>query len=568
MHIRFPNLNTRDNVLNALLNYIRGGAAAIPFVLLALVSGCGGSSQIPINPYITMTGVFLDAPVSGINYRTTSGVAGSTDAQGYFRYAFGDIVTFTTGDVTLGSVFPLATPAGNVTVTPVDLGGVSTSFLPTQLIGQVLGTLNSIVVARNVTANQPAADGVFTINQNDAIAMFQPLVAPYLYPPLFIPPPYLNLFFFPLTGPYTPNLQSQLQAAVTAVGGVASVTSATDATLNMNQGVNAANVIGTVWNATSTSSGGPTGTFYFQPDGNMTGFTSSGDILAGTWAGSTATPPANPAVQFSLTSSAGVSYTGTISSGASSATIDTGGSSAFTITQATSNPSILLTNNLYLGGWYGVYNPVGVSGHGTPVYLILSPDGTFSGIMNGDQPNPGIFSGTWTPSNYFGTPVNGVGSGTFGNNLGTVSFNMASRTGLYLQGGNVVGNITFSRSDVFTRMSGLASPAPAMTTSILPVSINWPASPQNFHSNFALGISINSGGTTYAIKSEANPLGNGPLGNGAGSYTMLDNISLTYPSGTASYTLSVNPVVSGSCTITAGASGSLASPPAITINCN
>lgn len=554
--------------MKALLKQMKTAFAALPFALLGVVSGCGGgNTQLPIAPYSPYTGVFVDAPVTGLNYRTTSGAAGNTDAQGHFNYALGDIVTFSTGGVILGMAIPVVTPAGNVVVTPVDLaGGGGTSYAPAQLIGEVLGTLNSIAVARNVAGNLPLASGVFGIEQNDATALFTPLVAPYLYPPLYIPPPFLTLYDFPLTSTVStiPSVQSQLQAEVSAASGVASVTTAANATLNMNQGVNAAGVIGTVWKGTcATCTPVTDGTFYFQPDGNITGFTSDGNILAGTWAGSTATPPAAAAVQFALMSSpAGAAYSGTIASGATTAVInDSGGVAAFNITKATSGS--LLTNNLYLGGWYGVYTPAGstdVYGAGTPVYLILSPDGTFSGIMDGNQTSTGIIGGTWTASNPYGLPVSGIGTGAFAKDAtATFSFNMSSKTGLYLRNGNVVGTIAFRRSGVLAMNSStFTSPAVAMATLPLTVNITWPASPAALHSNFALAISTNNG--TYAIKSEGNPLGNGPLGNGATTYTMTDTISVPYyPTGATGYNLSVNPIISGStnCSITSGPSGSL-----------
>lgn len=550
--------------MNALLKRINAAIAAPLLALPVLLAGCGGG-QVAISPYSSLQGVFLDAPVTGLNYRTTSGAAGTTDEQGHFTCAFGDAVTFSTGGIILGTVVPIIGPAGNVTVTPVDLVGGDTSYLYAQWIGQVLGSLNSIAAARHINAGQPVANGVFTIVQKDATAVFQPLVPSY-NPLVYVPSPWVSLFTLPFSGT-TPSVLSQLQAAVTAVGGVASVTSAADATLNMNQGVNAAAVLGTVWKVASTSSG-PTGTVFFQPDGNLTGFTSDGNILAGTWAGSTATPPASPAVQFSLISSpSGATYSGTIAgSGATTATVyDSGNSPAYTLSKATA--SIALFNNLYLGGWYGVYTPVQgsteVYGAGTPVYLVLSPDGSFSGIMDGNQANTGIIYGSWSPGNNFAAPISGTGNGAFANDpTVTFSFNMASKTGLYLRNGNVAGTITFSRSDVLSMNSStFSSPGTTMATLPLTVNISWPASPQNFHSSFALAISTDSG--TYAITSEASP-----LGNGAASYTVTDTVSVPYyPTGASSYTWTVDPLVSGSCTPASG-TGTTTSPAPISITCN
>ena len=38
----------------------------------------------------TLTGTFVDAPVSGLSYATSSGLSGTTNAQGQFSYRSGD----------------------------------------------------------------------------------------------------------------------------------------------------------------------------------------------------------------------------------------------------------------------------------------------------------------------------------------------------------------------------------------------------------------------------------------------------------------------------------------------
>ena len=61
------------------------------------------------------TGVFNDAPVAGLRYHTSSGVAGVTDAHGQFQFKTGDRVTFELGNLTLGQ------GAASGTLSPVDL---------------------------------------------------------------------------------------------------------------------------------------------------------------------------------------------------------------------------------------------------------------------------------------------------------------------------------------------------------------------------------------------------------------------------------------------------------------
>ncbi|KXS32672.1 MAG: hypothetical protein AWT59_1199 [Candidatus Gallionella acididurans] len=544
--------------------------ATMPFALAALLSGCGGATQYVGSPFSPLTGVFSDAPVTGLDYRTSSGAGGKTDAQGHFNFAYGDAVTFSVGGLMLGSAIPLVTPAGTAPVTPVDLYGWPTSYPLTQLIGQTLGTLNSIAIDRSIVAGMapasgvPPSSGVFTI-PGDVAAMMAPLVNMYLFPPYYYPFPFLSLFSF------TPGqVLAQLQTVASAEGGIAGVPSASDATLNMNQGVNAANVIDTVWYATPLN-GNLSGTFYFQPDGNMTGFTSDGNIMAGTWAASTT--PGAP-VQFALMSSSG-NYSGSVASGASTATIsDSSGNPAYSITKVTVNTLIL--SNLYQGGWFGVYTPLsgnttGVYGAGTPVYFILSPDGTFSGIMDGDQANTGIIGGTWNAGSYSlntGVPTSGIGTGKFlgSAGTGTFSFNMASQTGNYSISGNVVGTISFSRTGVLAMNSSTGT----MTSLLLPVNISWPASPADLHSNFALELSItgSSGVAASGIKAVVNPLGNGGPG-----YMMAGSISIPYPGTAQNYTLTVNSIATpANCNIAgvSSTSGTVSSNPLppVSITCN
>ena len=49
------------------------------------------------------TGVFLDSPVEGLTYETSSGLTGTTDSDGTFSYKSGDSVTFKLHNITLGS---------------------------------------------------------------------------------------------------------------------------------------------------------------------------------------------------------------------------------------------------------------------------------------------------------------------------------------------------------------------------------------------------------------------------------------------------------------------------------
>ena len=54
---------------------------------VCLLAACG-NSDLP-----TKQGVFVDAPVEGLTYVTSSGLSGTTNATGVFNYLAGDSVT-------------------------------------------------------------------------------------------------------------------------------------------------------------------------------------------------------------------------------------------------------------------------------------------------------------------------------------------------------------------------------------------------------------------------------------------------------------------------------------------
>lgn len=90
------------------------------------LSGCGGSNS---SSSTGNTGILSDAYVKGVTYSTSSGKTGSTGTNGEFSYATGDTVTFSIGQVTLGSVdmgsSALSDQSGNKVVRPKDIAGVT-----------------------------------------------------------------------------------------------------------------------------------------------------------------------------------------------------------------------------------------------------------------------------------------------------------------------------------------------------------------------------------------------------------------------------------------------------------
>lgn len=80
----------------------------------SLIASCGGGGGGGTTTS-TLQGQFVDAPVAGLEYSTSSGITGVTDADGYFSYREGDTVTFKIGKMILGDA------KGNDKVTPTVL---------------------------------------------------------------------------------------------------------------------------------------------------------------------------------------------------------------------------------------------------------------------------------------------------------------------------------------------------------------------------------------------------------------------------------------------------------------
>jgi hypothetical protein len=518
-----------------------GPALVLGLLLTACGGGGGGYGGTAATPTPTATGTLLDAPVAGATYKTSSGYSGITDSQGQFRFSPGDTVTFTAAGVTLGSALPIVASDGTSTVTPVNLvsGATGVTDPKVSAIAVLLNTLNKVSAGTGT-----GQSGVFVMPTDASlIVRLQQLGAS--------------------AGDIT---STQIQTILDQLYGASryTVTSTSDAQAGVNQGLNSQGVVGTVWSGSCTCGDGAS--FYFEPNGTLTGFTGSGHLLAGTWSGS---PTATGGVQLSLVSpqDGGYSKNGVIPAGSSTGTADIwdSGTNAFqgtfTFTKVTSTTALGNTN--YLGGWYATYTPnaTGTAAGDTAGvgYLILAADGTFHGISDGSS----MLVGTWDPST-------GIGTGSVKNasHTDTFTLNAANRTGTFSVGGTDRGSLSFSRTGTLAMtQSSNAANIPLL----LNVTVSWPANIGNVVSSLALSLTIkDSGGNNIAsgIKSEINPLGIGAIAN-----TTTDNIAVSYPRGSAvSYSLSVG---SSNCSITGGGgsvvdanSGNAVAYPTVAVVCH
>ena len=104
-------------------------------VLTATVSACGGGA--PGFDSSTRVATFIDAPVEGLHFSSAS-QQGYTDSNGNFVYRPGETVTFSIGNLIVGSTKPSGSK-----VTPVDLLPLGTASTDPRL-GRMLQTLQSL----------------------------------------------------------------------------------------------------------------------------------------------------------------------------------------------------------------------------------------------------------------------------------------------------------------------------------------------------------------------------------------------------------------------------------------
>jgi len=101
------------NVLRTLINTLFSAVFAL--FLVSCGGGSGGGDDSSADVPTTMTGVFIDSVVSGLNYTCSSGTSGVTDVFGNFTCNTGDDVTFYIGN------FELGTASADAVITPLTL---------------------------------------------------------------------------------------------------------------------------------------------------------------------------------------------------------------------------------------------------------------------------------------------------------------------------------------------------------------------------------------------------------------------------------------------------------------
>lgn len=115
----------------------------------------------PIGTPGAKQGVFVDSPVAGLSYTTSSDLSGVTDDQGRYEYNEGDTVTFSIGELVLGTV-----PAQGV-VTPMTVAEALAE--DTDLDAETVA-VNLLMLLQSLDSNGDPEDGItFTAAIREAL---------------------------------------------------------------------------------------------------------------------------------------------------------------------------------------------------------------------------------------------------------------------------------------------------------------------------------------------------------------------------------------------------------------
>lgn len=108
---------------------------------LFLILSCANDDDItnippPVDP-TALTGVFIDAEVEGLTY-TTETQSGTTNAMGEFKYLEGETVTFSVGNIIIGS------STGTSEMTPISIASTSNATIETDEVKNIAAFLQSL----------------------------------------------------------------------------------------------------------------------------------------------------------------------------------------------------------------------------------------------------------------------------------------------------------------------------------------------------------------------------------------------------------------------------------------
>ena len=121
----------------------------------------GGGDTGGGTPGAMAAGYFVDAAVAGLSYTTSSNLSGLTDAEGRYEYREGDTVTFSIGELQLGTV------VAQGLVTPVT---VAQALAANSAANAETVAINLLVLLQSLDADGDPENGIaFTTEIRDAV---------------------------------------------------------------------------------------------------------------------------------------------------------------------------------------------------------------------------------------------------------------------------------------------------------------------------------------------------------------------------------------------------------------
>lgn len=374
----------------------------------------GGGTPFKVTQKALGLGTFVDDPVAGLYYSTSSGLTGYTNAQGQYQFNPGDVVSFYILGIKIGSVIPVIGADGTASVTPFDLvpaanGNVSDPNVIA--IAQILGTLDEVSGA--------PVNGVFTLPAD--LGQLAGLVIPTSTSSPAEIQDFIN------------QLLALIQNAFPDAG-ITAILSESDAKMNLMIGRNNAPHIGTVWSASCENPGNSLCAdmkIYLRSDGKAFGLSVTGEALVGIWSASD-TPI--PFILLDPADGNGGRLQGNLSG---TAYFYEAGSSPRLVT-STKYSSSGLGNSAVLGFWVVEYTP-------SQAGILLGETGGCANLMAA----PGYYFGVTDTRNVFVgvLPNSGVASASFteDNTTTDLDFDLLDGTGVVKVNGTVMGSLSFTR---------------------------------------------------------------------------------------------------------------------------
>ena len=122
-------------------------------ILALSLGGCSDDGDTPV--VSNATGEFVDAPVSGLSYSTSSGLKGFSSETGKYNYRVGDSVTFDLGNLTLGA-------------------NAATSMMTPTKLGDKIKATNIALLLQNFDIDEVSANNLIELPSSDLLKQVVP----------------------------------------------------------------------------------------------------------------------------------------------------------------------------------------------------------------------------------------------------------------------------------------------------------------------------------------------------------------------------------------------------------